>query len=197
MRPWRAAGALLAAQLAALPGAASMTMLDMPEALQLGEEKLVPASCGIRSTLWIEHYVSVLYLPGRRPSANELMDPGAAKVLRLKLASTRLIPHDIPRKWREPIARHLSREEYARAGSAYRTLRPGDIVTIAYAPGLGARLHFNERVVARTADHSLIDAILETWAGGDPLPQKLHRVMRRNPCPRGALADGVEVVRAG
>jgi hypothetical protein len=177
--------AVLVAQLIA-----SQPAPAMPEGIQLGRQTLAPVSCGVRSTLWIEHYATVLYLPGRGASSRELMDPASAKVLRLKLVSTRLIPHDIPRRWREPIAQHLSADDLARVSAAYRNLRPGDRVTFAYAPGEGAVLLFNERRMAAAPDHSLIDDVLRTWAGGESLPDKLRRVIERNPCRPGTVAAG-------
>jgi hypothetical protein len=47
-----------------------------PSPLQLGEHRLHAASCSVRTTLWIEHYLAELYLPQHGGPA-ALADPAA------------------------------------------------------------------------------------------------------------------------
>ena len=56
--------------------------------------------------------------------------------------------------------------------SAWRQISVGDRVTIAYAPGPGVTLELNERVIARTQKHDVVDALLRTWAECEPVPQR-------------------------
>ena len=57
-----------------------------------------------------------------------------------------------------------------------------DRVIVAYVPGPGVTLQLNDRVVARTHRHEVIDALLRTWAEDEPIPQRVNRVVSRHPC---------------
>ena len=52
------------------------------------------------------------------------------------------------------------------------------------APGPGVTLQLNDRVVAHTPKHDVIDALLHTWAEGDPVPQRVNQVVSKHPCAR-------------
>jgi len=36
--------------------------------------------------------------------------------------------------------------------------------------------------VARTPKHEVIDALLKTWAEGQPVPERVNRVVEQHPC---------------
>jgi hypothetical protein len=160
----------------------------MPEGLQLGAERLAAASCGIRETLWIEHYAAGLYLPRRADPAAQLSDPSVPKALRVEIINSRLMPPDIPKKWRKPIEQQDARALEA-LRSAYRQLQPGDEVLISYTPRAGVRVGVNGQPVAHSGGHAVIEALLKTWADDEPLPKKLGAVMARNRCPLPATAS--------
>ena len=151
-------------------------------------QELAAASCGVRKTLWMEHYSAVLYLPKRAAAQDELASPAAPKRLEMTIIDPRFLPRDIPRKWREPIEKHLDAASAARATAAYRSLKRGDRLTLAYAADQGVTFRINERPVARSAGHGLVDAILFTWADEEPLREKLRRTLTRNVCRPEQLA---------
>jgi hypothetical protein len=163
--------------------------LSVPSAVRQGGMTLAAASCGVRQTLWIEHYFAVLYLPRRAAPQEELVNPLAPKVLEMTIIDPRFLPKDIPRKWREPIAEHLDAGATARASAAYRSLLAGDRLTLAYAAEQGVTLLINGRTVAQSPGHGLVDAILETWADDQPMREKLRRVIARNACRPDQLAE--------
>jgi hypothetical protein len=160
----------------------------MPAVVQLGGTQLAAASCGARQTLWIEHYSAVLYLPRRAPAQEEMVDPLSPKLLEITIVDTRFLPRDIPRKWREPIERHLDADGRARAQAAYNGLVAGDRLTLAYAADQGVTFKLNGRLVAKSPGHSLVDDILATWADDEPMRKKLGRVIGRNACRADQLA---------
>ena len=45
-------------------------------------------------------------------------------------------------------------------------------------------LQLNDRVVAQAPKHDLIDALLATWADGEPVPQRVNRVVSKHTCQR-------------
>lgn len=170
----------LAAAAFVIAGAAGAE--SVPGALRFGEIRLEAAICGVRSTLWIEHYVAALYLPERRSALEELLDPTSAKALYVRILNDDHLPLRIPREWREPIVRHLSVDDLARARAAYRRLRPGDELFIAYLPDAGVRLVINDRLIASSSGHALVEAVLGTWTEGKPLGEKLREVTAENTC---------------
>ena len=146
-------------------------------------------SCGVRHTLWIEHYAAGLYVRSGT-QVRSVRDPQEAKAVRLHMIDTRYLPKQIPKKWRTALERELEPDAMARVNRAYSSLSNGDEVTISYAPRGGIELRVNERVLARAPGHGVIDSILSEWAQGDPLEQRLARLARDHPCPRNPVALG-------
>jgi hypothetical protein len=124
---------------------------SLPPVVELGGTALAAASCGVRQTLWIEHYSAVLYLPRRAPPQEELVDPLSPKALELAIIDSRFL-------------------------------------TLAYAADQGVTLKVNGNLVAKAAGHSLVDAILETWADNEPMRPKLRRILARNACRADRVA---------
>ena len=54
--------------------------LTLPGVLHVGDQVLAAASCGVRETLWIDHYIATLYVrPGDAAvEAGDVVDPGIA-----------------------------------------------------------------------------------------------------------------------
>ena len=160
---------LLLAALAAGPAAA------------LEPSKLIPAACGVRHTLWLEHYSAQLYLPAGT-AIEALSDPDTPKMLRIRVRNTLLMPPEIPRKWREALEPVLDAQAMKRLQDSYDGLQSGDTVVVTYQPQKGIALSINERTVATAGGHGAIDALLAAWADDAPLEEKLARTVSRNRC---------------
>jgi hypothetical protein len=158
------------------------TAIQVPGALRVGNQSLTAASCATRDTLWIHHYVAALYLPARAAPASALQDPKQPKALHVQILSRSFLPKDLPKKWGETLQAHLDLPNFTSVRLAWRELAVGDQVTIAYAPGPGVTLQLNDRVVAKSPKHEVIDALLRTWAEGEPVPQRVSRVVSKHPC---------------
>jgi hypothetical protein len=142
---------------------------------------LVPAVCGVRHTLWIEHYAAQLYVPAGQTAA-ALGDAAQPKMLRMRILNSMLMPPEIPRKWQDALRPVLDDAALARLHAGYRSLEGGDTVVVSYAPGAGVELRVNDRVIASVAGHQAIDALLQAWADDQPLERKLAGTVSRNPC---------------
>jgi len=163
--------------------AAAGAVAALPGVVQVGDQVLAAASCGLRETLWIDHYAATLYVtPGVAPDT-ALLDPRRAKALEVRLLDTRLMPRDIPRKYRRALDASLDAGKMARLRDAYRALRPGDVVRISYLPGAGTSLAVNGQVVAKAPAHRVVEAALFAWAGDKPLGQHLRAMLAKHPCP--------------
>ena len=175
---WVLGAAAVALALVFLPA----TAVQVPGALRVGNQSLPAASCATRDTLWIHHYVAALYVPTSAAPAVALQDPKQAKALHVQILSKSFLPRDLPKKWRATLEAHLDVPSFTSVRLAWRELAVGDQVTIAYAPDAGVTLQLNDRVVARTQQHDVIDALLRMWADKEPVPERVNRVVAKNPC---------------
>lgn len=153
-----------------------------PKGLQVGHHALSAAGCMVRETLWIDHYAAALYVPPRMPAAAAVQDPTRPKALRIQILNKTFMPAEVPRKWRHTLEKQLDGETYGRVRSAYKALEAGDVITFAYVPGPGVMLHVNGDVIATTPNHGVIDALLDAWADGEPVAERIGRAVKRNPC---------------
>jgi hypothetical protein len=156
--------------------------LSLPGAMRLGDQPLTPASCGVRETLWIDHYAAVLYAPPGESAVNALQDPARAKALEIQVISTAFIPGDIPRKYRRALEGRLEAGAFERIRAAYRRMQSGDSISIAYRPGEGVSLRLNGELVVQTPGHALIETLLAEWADGQPVPSRLQAAIAKHPC---------------
>jgi len=160
------------------------TAVQVPSALRVGNQSLPAASCTTRDTLWIHQYAAALYIPPRAAPDAALQDPGQPKALHVQILSKSFLPRDLPAKWKRALEEQLDGAAMNAIRNAWRQLSVGDRVTIAYAPGPGVTLQLNEQLVARTPKHEVIDALLRAWAEGEPVPQRVNRVVSKHPCQR-------------
>lgn len=158
------------------------TAIQVPSSLRVGNQSLPAASCATRDTLWIHHYAAALYVPLRQRPDAALQDPKQPKALHVQILSKTFLPKEMPKKWRQTLEQQLDRQSFSSIRNAWREINVGDRVTIAYAPGPGVTLQLNERVVARSPKHDLVDALLRTWADDEPVPQRVNRTVAKHPC---------------
>lgn len=180
MKSFLTLGIAVATALAFIPA----TAVQVPSALRVGNQQLPAASCATRDTLWIHHYAAALYVPPRASPVNVLQDPRQPKALHVQILSKAFLPKELPKKWRETLESQLDGSSFNAVRSAWRDLSVGDRVTVAYAPGPGVTLQLNDRLVARAPRHDLIDALLRTWADGEPVPQRVSQAVEKHPCGR-------------
>jgi len=176
---------LLALALLVLGTAALMptsTAIRVPSAMRIGDVQLPAASCATRDTLWIHHYAAALYVPPRESPIDALQDPQQPKALHVQILSKAFLPKEMPKKWRDTLQGELDGAAFGAVREAWHELAVGDRLTVAYLPGPGMTLQLNDRVVARTPKHEVIDALLKTWAEGEPVPQRVNRVVASHPC---------------
>jgi hypothetical protein len=168
---------------AVLISTVAASALALPGVLQVGDQVLAAASCGIRETLWIDHYAATLYVrPGEAP-VPALLAADRAKAIEIRVLNKAFMPAEIPRKYRRALESELDEQAMERLRTAYRLLRPGDTVRIAYIPTRGASLSVNGQVIAGTPAHRVVESILVTWADGKPLNQHLQTMLEKHPCP--------------
>ena len=158
-----------------------MAALTAGPAAAIEPSKLLPAACGVRNTLGLEHYSAQLYLPADT-SIDAVGNPDKPKMLKMRMLNTFLMPPEIPRKWRVALQPVLDADAMKRLEDGYGSLQSGDTVVVIYQPQQGIALTINERTVATAGGHGAIDALLAAWAGDAPLEAKLAGTVSRNRC---------------
>lgn len=155
----------------------------LPGPLRLGDQTLAAASCATRETLGLRHYTATLYVREGESARLALLDPNSAKALEIGLLSRAFMPPEMPRKYRRALESVLDETTMTRVREAYRELRPGDAVTIAYLPSRGVSVRVNGAVVAASPDHQVVESVLAAWANGKPVDQHLRATLSKHPCP--------------
>lgn len=170
----------------ALTLAAAVVLAGVPLETQMhvGGSAVTLRSCGVRDTLWIEHYVAALYVPPQA-TAEAVQDAEQPKAVRIRILDRRWLPSALPRKWSAALQAGLPEAPLRHVHGAYAALADGDDVVISYTPRRGTEMRVNDRLVARAAGHGVIDALLGTWAGREAVAAKLTRVASRHPCSPG------------
>lgn len=161
--------------------AATLAGVQLDPTMKVAGRTLELVSCGVRDTLWIDHYVAGLYVPqGQPPEAAD--DAKRAKAVRIKVLEARYLPEDVPEKWRGALKSELRHEPMMQVREAYDRLSDGDLVTFTYVPQQGVTMQVNGGTVVQTPGHAVIDSILEAWEGKDPISGKPHRLSLEHPC---------------
>jgi hypothetical protein len=152
-----------------------------PDRVSVGGATLEPSACGVRDTLWIDHYATVLYVPADAgPYA--VSDPAQPAAVVMHMIETRYMPDRIPDKWLEALERAVPPRKLDPVRRAYRALGDGDRVRIDYSPAAGTTIRVDGRTVAALPGHGAIDAILRAWSEDSSVRDKLRELPQRHPC---------------
>lgn len=166
-----------------ISAAAAATLADvhLPPTMSVGGRELELVACGVRDTLWIDHYVAGLYVP-KGESPRTAKDGRRPKAVRMQVVQSAFLPSSIPERWRRALQSELAQEPMQRVRRAYARLGDGDVVIFGYVPEEGVTMQVNGTLVVRAPGHALIDSILHAWAGKDAISGKLQRLALEHPC---------------
>jgi hypothetical protein len=146
--------------------ATTVAGVQLREVIRLDGEELALASCGVRNTLWIDHYVAALYVPRGTRAESAAQDSSKSKLLVVQILNADYFPRQLPEKWRVPLQASLSAEEFAQVSFAYQRLRSGDTILYSYSPDTGLAIMLNGETVVE-AGHGVVDALLRAWQRDD------------------------------
>lgn len=177
----RLSGAVLLMALAFGARADALARSQLPTRLEVGGVPLERVSCGVRDSLWVDHYAAGLYLPARA-GIDAVRDPQRAKGVVIRMIETRWQPDRIPDKWLDALRGEVPPEALRRLQRAYRGAQDGDVMAITFVPGSGVTLRMNDRDVASAPGHRAIDAILAAWAGERRVADKLDQLLADHRC---------------
>lgn len=161
--------------------AAQLAGVHLSPTLKTPAGALELVSCGVRDTLWVDHYVAGLYVPPGS-GTQAASDEGKPKAVRMKVVDARWMPDNVPEKWRDALRQEIKREPMAQVRAAYDGLSDGDVVTFVYLPGEGVTMQVNGDEVMQTPGHEVIQTILQAWAEPDSVSGELQRLKLDFPC---------------
>lgn len=153
----------------------------LPPTLNGSGEGLQLVSCGVRDSLWIDHYAAGLYMP-RGADIHSARNTSRAKGVIIRMINMRYLPEQIPVKWLDALERTVPPAPLNRLRRAYRSLDDGDLMSIVYEPANGITIRVNRRLVTQVSGHDAIDAILQAWAEDRPVSEKLGTLSGEHPC---------------
>jgi hypothetical protein len=154
----------------------------LPRSLLADGQQLALAGCAPRQVLWKDIYALGLYLPGPGTTADRLRDPATAKAALVKVAYEGEVPDEPPQEWEEQLRQAASEEVVQTFRRHYRTVEPGDAITITYTPERGTTIQLNDEPIISEPGHQLMDALLGMWVGRNPVSEGMRDELLAGSC---------------
>jgi hypothetical protein len=178
----RLLAALVALTLAAPASARQVAGVDVADTVTVGGKALALNGAGLRKKLWIEVYVGALYLEKKAADVAAILaadgpwqvtmvfkrDVEKAKILEaFKEGFENNSKADLPQ-----ILPGL-----AKIDAITKDLKKGDVLVIAYAPGVGATVTVPGGASVTVEGKPFGDALLRNWLGDKPADAGLKKGM--------------------
>lgn len=155
--------------------------VHLPDQMRLDGKSLALASCGVRDTLWVDHYVAALYIPDKGRAEPVVRDPKQSKILLVRVVNAEHFPEQLPEQWRKPLQASLSADKFSQVSAVYKKLRKGDTMMFTYSPQGGLTMKVNDQTVV-TSGHGVIDAMLRAWQSGEASSETLGSLLQGHGC---------------
>lgn len=175
--PLSAVGA--SSEIAAL-GPRVVVDVTLQRQIAIGGQDISLFSCRRRGLLWLDFYVSALYLPPVGIPAMGRADQ--AKAIRLTVLDGEYLSNKIPQRYRDTLGAYLGEDEIEALDRWFRALERGDTVWLTYSPATGISVSINDRPLLSSSNHELVEALLDTWARNDPWERKLAEAVADHRC---------------
>jgi hypothetical protein len=147
-----------------------------PPATSADGNNLVLNGYGIRELWWLDLYAVGLYLPQRNSNLSQINQPDMPKSIWIKLLYAGPRPKDLPRSLKRELFPVLTPSQEQALEAAYDTLKRGDLIRIVYTPEGGTQMFLNGKHVV-TADHRVMERLLDRWIGPAPVSKDLRRLL--------------------
>jgi hypothetical protein len=171
-------GVFVAVLLTAFPAAArEVAGLELPETATVADRELRLNGAGVRSKFFVRVYVGALYLESSSNDPSRILS--ADSPWKITLHFMRDVDHEqILDSFREAFEANSPPHELARLQTGLLkfhdevmsslTVRSGQQIAIAYAPGQGSTLTVPGGATSRVEGKRFADALLRTWIGDHP-----------------------------
>jgi hypothetical protein len=179
----RLAAALAALLVAPHASAVEVAGVKVEETASLDGAQLVLNGAGLRTRFFFKVYVGALYVAQRSGDPVALVAADAPRLVRLHMLRE-LDREAILKAFREGIEKNSP----STAAAALRKLaqvekaipaelKPGQVVTVAYRPGVGTALGIEGGASASVEGKDFADAVLRIWLGDEPVDADLKAAM--------------------
>lgn len=175
-------GASLSAQAdePAADGPRQLADVTLERSIAIGGHDIGLYSCRVRGFLWLDLYVSALYLPPEGLPAMGRAD--RAKAIRMTVLAGKILSNRMSDRYRDAMLPHVSETALNALDDRFATLDYGDTIWLVYSPKEGLSVQVNDLPLVHAPDHGAIDALLEAWGRGEPWAEKLERAVKDHRC---------------
>lgn len=164
--------------------AVELAGVQIPDSVQLAEQKLVLNGAGLRTKLFFKIYVAALYLPQKQASAAAILadehEHRMALHVRHELSSEKLynafndaiVSNQTPA---ELAALDASLKQMQQIFAAVHEVKPGDVIDLDYLPASGTQISVNGKAYGGIAGAAFNRALLQIWLGDKPVQSDLKK----------------------
>jgi len=174
------AAVLLSTNLSAL----EFAEVQLPDSVQLGEQKLVLNGAGLRTKFFFKIYVAALYLPQKQSSGAAILADEHAHRMALHIKHE-LGSEKLYNAFNDAIVSNQSAAELAALDSQLKQMRqifdavhevkPGDVIDLDYLPASGTQISLNGKPYGTIAGAAFNRAMLQLWVGDKPVQSDLKK----------------------
>jgi hypothetical protein len=167
---------------AALAAEVTVGGVSFPESMAVDGHPLGLNGAGVHATWGVHLYAIALYLPTRSADIPAIYEDDVPKAFRIEVLHSGWGPHAVPEQWQAELYPQLTPEAAARLKEAYAALTKGDVIVIAYVPGVGTRIRVNDQPLLAGPGPGLMRAFLNLWIGPHPIsPELRHALLHGGP----------------
>jgi hypothetical protein len=152
---------------------AELKGVNMPDEIQVGEQKLVLNGMGARQYLFVNVYIAGLYLPSKNKSADAIIN--STDTRQVEMQFKRAVEQEKLREvWRTALEKNASKEEWP-------TLKPLSEEFLKIVPGVAendrltvlfnkdqVEISLNQKSLGRSHSARFGQVLLATWIGKFP-----------------------------
>lgn len=156
----------------------------VPEAMDLGAEKLLLNGAGIREKLWLDMYVGALYLQAKTNDPAKIIAADAPMAIKMHIVSGMITAEKMEAATREGFAKATGNKTEPlkqRIDEFMDVFREGiavnDVFNLVYVPGEGVKIYKNKTLKITLAGVDFKQALFSIWLGDLPADEDLKEGM--------------------
>jgi hypothetical protein len=156
--------------------------VTLPETVALGAQPLVLNGAGIRSRFFIKVYIGALYLPARTRDVEAVLRHTGPVAMHMHFLHSEVSQKKLVDAWNDGFAANLDAAERERLqprierfNGLFRTVRQGEVIRLAYQPGVGTTVSINNETRGVIEGEDFMQGWLRIWLGKEPADASLKQ----------------------
>lgn len=158
--------------------------VELPDSLSAAGSELTLNGAGIRKKLFIKVYVGGLYLAEASNNADAIMDADEAMAISLHVKSDLLTKKKLLAALDDGLKKSTGGDTSAIDAEIdqlkalfTKDVRPGDVLLLAYEPGVGTHVSMNDEKLDVIAGLPFKKALFGIWISKSPAQESLKKAM--------------------